>query len=241
MKQSRSSPLVPGCACYAGILLCVLLLSALAGYQSARHAVSTTGRPQSLPVVHDTCPTRACSIVCEPDAQYMTKAMTTTTHRECANLTVCDAASQYEPVPHTTTSDRKCAVTATYVLCMGRWVVWTGLCRGRRGFTPVTQSDTETSHRSHVFLRHVNDFPPFRRCTASQWIKVQATPTSNRVCANWTVCNTTAPKEVEIQKPSELQDRLCRPCVGFECGCSTCESVEFITARCTETTGVRCH
>ncbi len=87
---------------------------------------------------HDPCPTHACSIVCEPNVQYMTKAMTTTTHRECANLTVCDAASQYETVPHTTTSDRKCAVTATCVLCMWIRIAW--LCMRGGGVvvsTPV--------------------------------------------------------------------------------------------------------
>ena len=69
-------------------------------------------------------------------------------------------------------------------------------------------------------------------CTASQFISVSPTFSSNLQCSNFSVC--TPFILFESVAPTSTTDRKCRNCSNpSECGCKNCSSFQYIVTNCT--------
>ncbi len=167
---------------------------------------------------------------CDSSTQYETAAPTTTSDRQCANLTTC-TADQYENQTATATSDRQCKALTTCTATQFEAVPATA--NTDRQCVDLTVCDTSSQYQTVA-----PDATTNRECAAlttcqsgTQFETTAPTETSDRVCQALTTC--VSGTQFETTAPTETSDRVCD-------ALTTCATDQYETVAPTDTSDRQC-
>ena len=142
-------------------------------------------------------------------SEYQTAEPTVTSDRNCTGLDTC-SRSEYQTVAHSTTTDRSCAALTTCNISDGLYQETAPTITSNRvctSLTPCLSDEFESRAATNVRDRTCS---PLSVCSDVQFVLLQNTATSDRVCSGTTVCNLSVnPATYQTHPPTESSDREC--------------------------------